>query len=1017
MRSYRVTNLILSVFGAALIFLGGPNPLHAQYFGQNKVKYQTFHFKILKSDHFDIYFYPEEADLMPDAARMAERWYTRHSRLFQHQLTGRQPLIIYACPPQFDQTNIIQGLIGEGTGGVTEALKRRIVMPLAGPLKETDHVIGHELVHAFQYDITGQGKGAMRQMPGALQLPLWFIEGMAEYLSLGPEDANTAMWMRDAANHKIPSVRELENPEYFPYRFGQALLAYIGGRWGDEIIGQLLKTAGKEKNIYSALKTVLGISVDSLSKDWHRALHQTYDPVKERTLPPETFGDPIIKASDRNGNMNVSPSISPDGNYVIYFSEKDIFTINLFLADAHTGKILRKIVDAARDPHLESLQFISSTGSWSSDGKRFVFSVVDAGRPALLFLNIPRHHIERKIRFPHIGQILNPSWSPDGKYVVFSAINHGQSDLFLYHLTTDSLIQLTDDPFADLQPAWAPDGTKIAFVSDRFSNDLSDLDYGNYRLAIMDIQSGTIAPLPSFSNGKNINPQWSPNMEDLYFVSDQSGISNLYRLHVRTGEIYQITNVYTGITGITALSPAISLAGETNRLVFSYFNDRKYSIYAIDDPTVLAGSPPVNFFSARRLEMLPPVNRPLTGVLALRANPRFGLPENQEFLVTPYHPKLTLDYVGQPYLAVGASRYGTFLGGGVSLFWSDMLNDHNVATMLQASGRLSDIGGMVSYQNSVHRWNWGIAVQEIPYVTGYYNSGYGTVNGEPVYVEEELRIAQYNSSLAGILAYPFNRAQRVELNASFTHLSFVEEKNLTASSLITGGTILDRTEHLPTPPSLNLMEPSIALVYDQTYFGATSPLLGQRYRFEATPTLGSLTFYSFLADYRRYFMPVKPFTLAARLLHFGRYGKDSEDQRLSPLFMGYQGFLRGYPYNSFSAGECGDADCTALDRLYGSKMLLGNIELRFPLFGALGIGKGFYGVFPLETAFFFDGGVAWTNEQKAWFLGGDRRLVRSAGVAFRVNLGGYFLVEADFVKPFDRPNDRWRWQFGLNAGF
>jgi hypothetical protein len=116
----------------------------AQYFGQNKVKYEDFKFKIFKTDHFDIYFYPEEEQLIPDAARMAERWYARHARMLDHRLSGRQALIIYSCPPQFEQTNVIEGQIGEGTGGMTEALKRRIVLPFAGPLKETDHVIGHE---------------------------------------------------------------------------------------------------------------------------------------------------------------------------------------------------------------------------------------------------------------------------------------------------------------------------------------------------------------------------------------------------------------------------------------------------------------------------------------------------------------------------------------------------------------------------------------------------------------------------------------------------------------------------------------------------------------------------------------------------------------------------------------------------------------------------------------------------------------------------------------------------------
>src|SRR5439155_18770086 len=116
----------------------------------------------------------------------------------------------YASHPDFEQTNAIEGELGEGTGGVTELLKRRIVLPLAGPLGETDHVIGHELVHAFQFDITRQHAGSGYSAPAAARLPLWFVEGQAEYLSLGPVDPHTTMWIRDAARqNRLPTIQKL----------------------------------------------------------------------------------------------------------------------------------------------------------------------------------------------------------------------------------------------------------------------------------------------------------------------------------------------------------------------------------------------------------------------------------------------------------------------------------------------------------------------------------------------------------------------------------------------------------------------------------------------------------------------------------------------------------------------------------------------------------------------------------------------------------------------------------------
>src|SRR5438552_6764374 len=174
--------------------------LQAQSFGRNAVQYETFHFKILKTQHFDIYFYDKEADLAAEAGRMAERWYTRLSTVLRHQLSGRQPLILYADAPDFQQTNVLGQQPGEGTGGITESLKRRIILPAGASLRETDHVIGHELTHAFQYDITGVGRGNMAT--GLNRVPLWFIEGMAEYVSLGHVDPDTTLWMRDAVRRR-----------------------------------------------------------------------------------------------------------------------------------------------------------------------------------------------------------------------------------------------------------------------------------------------------------------------------------------------------------------------------------------------------------------------------------------------------------------------------------------------------------------------------------------------------------------------------------------------------------------------------------------------------------------------------------------------------------------------------------------------------------------------------------------------------------------------------------------------
>ena len=200
------------VAALAALALGGATPLAAQYFGQNKVQYRTFDFKVIQTEHFEVYFYDQERAAALDAARIAERAYARLSRVLHHQFQSRKPIILYASQSDFQQTNAIGGEISEATGGVTEFFKHRMVLPFTGSYAELEHVMQHEMVHQFQYDVFSHGRaGAGVGTIISVNPPLWFMEGMAEYLSIGPIDPHTAMWLRDASlEGHLPTIRSEE---------------------------------------------------------------------------------------------------------------------------------------------------------------------------------------------------------------------------------------------------------------------------------------------------------------------------------------------------------------------------------------------------------------------------------------------------------------------------------------------------------------------------------------------------------------------------------------------------------------------------------------------------------------------------------------------------------------------------------------------------------------------------------------------------------------------------------------
>ena len=1002
---------------AVAALLAAPPAVSAQgdYFGQNKVQYRTFDFKVLKTEHFDIYYYLEEEAAARIASRMAERWYGRISQLLAHDLRGRQPLILYASAPHFRQTNTIQGGIGEGTGGVTEAFKRRIVLPFAGPLEATDHVIGHELVHAFQYDITGTDVNS--NTAGALALPLWFIEGMAEYLSIGPVDPHTAMWMRDATRReKLPAIDDLEDPRYFPYRYGHALWAFIGGKYGDKSIASLLRAGAVARGYKEAFQAVLGVSSEELTALWHAAEFEAYRPVAEATKLAGALSRPVIVNEEKGTRLNVSPELSPDGSRFMFFSERDLFSVDLYLAETATGKVIRKITDTATDQHFESLQFLGSAGAWEPSGARFVVPAISKGKGVLAILNVNNGKRERTIEVEGADEVLNPTWSHDGKRIAFSGLVGGLNDLFVYDLEANTLKRLTNDPFAEMDPAFSPDGRSIAFATDRFTTKLDVLDIGEPRIAVLDVESGAVREVGGFAGSKNIGPQWTSDGRSLFFLSDRQGVTNVYRLAVDGGTPLQLTNLVTGVSGITALSPAMSSSG--GRVIFSAYEDDGYNVYALETPAQLAGTAPIDL--PGNAGVLPPRTTAVGAVAALLNNPAESLPPESAAAVEEeeYKPKLGLDFAGQPTVGVGVDPFGAYAAGGVAFVFSDMLGNHTLSTSAQVTSRFDEFGGSVFYLNKKHRWNWGLGLDQTPYVSRGYQSGIIVENGQQFFRQDEYRILQTDRSASGLISYPFSRALRIEGSGGFRQIGLKQDVRSQTFDIQTGQLVSQTEEELGSYPNLNLGQFSTALVYDTSIFGVTSPIRGSRSRLEYSQNAGSLTFSGVLAEGRTYLMPIRPVTFAFRGMMFGRFGPDAENERLPALFLGYPGLVRGYDQGSFEAQECGvqlNGSCPAFDRLIGSRIGVFNAEMRMPLWSLFG-GENFYGPLPVEIALFSDTGVAWTQNTRPGFNNSDREPVSSFGVALRANVFGFAVAEIDYVKPWQRDRG-WLWQFALRPGF
>jgi WD40 repeat protein len=1058
-----------TILGLALPLLGGT--ARAQYFGQNKVQYHHLAFSVIRTEHFDVYYSAAERAAALDAARMAERGYARISRLLNHQYRERQPIIVYASQTEFQENNVTD--IGEGTGGVTEPFRNRILVPFTGSYADFEHVLQHEMVHQFQFDVFARGHvGAGIQQLIAVNPPLWFMEGMAEYLSLGPTTPQTAMWLRDAAlEGRLPTIDELtNNPYIFPYRYGHAIWSYIGERWGDAEVGEVLHavaSAGMEAGFQRAL----GMSLQELSDAWRESVQRRYLPEVADAESARHIARPLLTERRVGGMYHVSPALSPDGKAIAYLSEGKSFFVDLYLADAETGRVKRRLIKSAFSADFESLRFIYSTGSWSPDGRYFAIAAKHGGQDDLVIFDVPHGRVHRHINVPLDG-LANPAWSPDGRRLVFTGYDGGLSDLFVINADGGGLTRLTHDTYAELHAVWSPDGRTIAFATDRGpQTNLATLTFGPLGLALYHVDDGRIELLDHMS-GENINPQWAPDGASLAFVSDRTGVANVFLYDLAGGEVYQLTNVFTGIAGITPISPAISWASPADRLAITDYEKGDYDVYVIDNPRALkrqpyqspaplvarAGGPdgddgsvsappagaipsatPLQTASVyrdadglRASAALPahrPRGRALISVSALLDSATLALPDTSEFTVRPYSAKLTPDYVAQPSVGYQRDNFGSGLFGGTAISLSDMLGNRRLLLAGQVNGRIEEAQVLVAYANLAHRINWDAGVEQHPlfFYSGSYQGTDSLGRGQLT-----TRLDRYivRETFADA-SRPFNRFERLELGLRASQISraFLDFSQYYDPAT---GVLLDQTLDTQGQGGVAYVQPSIALVRDNSISLYTGPFIGRRMRLEYAPAFGGWHFHQFLGDYRRYDQVLGPITLASRLLFFGRFGRDSRE---FPIFLGSTELIRGYTAGSFRRNEClidlggSMTGCAALDQMIGSRLAVANVELRFPLIRDLTLGVLPVRLPPLEGAIFFDAGLIWDDRHSfadgtiVWRRAGGenpdlvRQPLKSWGLSIRSNLLGFIILRADYAKPLDRSGQGAYWTLSIGPTF
>ncbi len=1027
------TSKSILIFFLAVFVLSGE--VLGQKFGRNKVQYQDKNWEFIQSTHFDIYYYQGGRRLAEFTANVAESSYASLKQLFNYQLVDRIPIIVYRSHNDFTETNTSPEVVEESVSGFTEFLKNRMVIPFDGSYEQFRHVIHHELTHAVMLQfLYGAGPGSIIQGVSRSSPPLWFIEGMAEYCSIG-WDTDSDMFVRDATlAGYLPPIQYLQ--AYLAYKGGQAVLNYIEETYGRQKVTELLQRIRTTRNFDRAWRNALNENLDESSKKWQRYMRKKYWPEIANRKQPYDYAQALTDHTDWKNFVNNSPAVSPTGDRVAFLTDRTGY-FDIYVVSATDRKQLQKLVSGQRKADLEELQWLQPGMSWSNDGKYLAFTARSAGEDALNILDVERKRIVNSFKFGMDG-VFAPAWSPVSNEIAFVGVKNCCSDIYVYNIDTQQLRQITNDIFSDSQPAWSPDGTMLAFVSDRKENvepaellkdiRIEDHDYRTKDIYLVKSNGAGLRRLTNYELDEK-SPQWTPDGKYLLFISDHSGISNIYAMDIETEHVRALTDIINGVA-------QLSIGLKSSRLAFTAFSNGGYDIYlwadplgSIQDPSI---EPKPTAFIAKlhqparmadikvtenegdKIETTVKSSQDFSryvfgsnfrrGIVDEISGPKREVKLTAEafkdttgaFRTNNYKVKFGLDYVD-----VNAG-YDPILGvyGLTQLYLSDVLGDHQIVLGANVIRDLNNSDFLLGYANLKNRTDWSLVSYQF---VNYFLTEVGTVRF-------------LRRGFAANASYPFSRFHRVDAGLEYFNI---------------------RQEFLSyffiQPFSYSVIMPTIAYNTDNTIWRYLGPSRGNRnyIGLVASPKIGSngKEFVTSSVDFRRYYSFGNDYTFALRFSGGASFGKNPT------LFImgGVENWLNYRFYQDIGLTDISDYFLSEwmmplrgaeLYELVGTRAAMVNMEFRFPFVEYFVTKFPFrFGLSNILGSFFLDAGSAWSND-RAWRFtatkpNGERYvrdIVTGFGYGIRANL--YFIVlrfDAAWRTDFDAVSKPlYYWSIGLD---
>jgi hypothetical protein len=808
------------------------------YFGRNKVQYTRFEWKVLRTEHFDIYYYTEMKELAERGAYLAEESYKMHEQRFNHNISQRIPLVFYSSHLHFEQTNIASGFIPEGVGGFFEFVKGRVVIPYDGSIQRFEHVIRHELVHVFMHSKVNRILLDHR-ISQDRETPLWFTEGLAEYWS-STWDTQAEMVMRDAvlSDYVVP-VSDIERiyGSYLMYKEGQSILEFIAQRFGPEKILLLMENFWKANSFTEVMKLTIGKTYKEFDEEWLYALKKRYYPILAQDDLPSGVAQSIIDVG-----FNSKPLFfKRDGKRELYFIGNHTGYSSIYRVDLDKEKPEPEmVVQGENTSEFEAFHLLQNKLDISTDG--LMAFVTKSGETDVLHLyDLKGDRLRETLRFLDLVALGSPSWSPDGKRITFSSVDKsGKSDLYILDMTTRSLTRLTNDFYEDRDPAWSPDGATIVFSSDRDPYGKQ----GFLNLFTYDLTSTEIEYL-TLGRANFTAPAWSPDGKLLTFTSDIDGARNVWVMEMDRPKLGRTMKKLTHFS-TAAFDPGWT---DNDEMVFAAFEKFSFQIKKIKEVSSLLNSAKITH-GFRYDVTKEPWDAPKVEASSVVGEFRY----TGEYRLDLAQSQISTDPV-----------FGTT--GGAAIAMSDVLGNDQYYFLLYNSAQarsefLSSFNIAMSHISLGRRTN--------------YNYGIFHFAGDR-YDLTDPNLFYYERSFGGyfVLSYPLSQLRRIEAGLTLSN----SDKDIYIESV---------------PRKAVLVSSSFSFTSDNSLWGPTGPMDGSRARLTLAYTTdirySNVNYYTILADYRNYWRLSTRSSLASRINLWYNDGKEARR-----FFMGGSWDLRGWP--------------------------------------------------------------------------------------------------------------------------